>query len=140
MAAPRALRFGAFRLDLVNQCLLRDGAVVPLAPKPFALLCYLVGNPGRLVTKDELLDSVWPDTYVGDAVLKVAIGKVRRALGDEGAEGNVVATVARKGYRFVLDVAADEPGVATPVAQLAPAPDAALPGRAVVPCRAPAWR
>ena len=131
MAAPRALRFGAFRLDLVNQCLLRDGAVVPLAPKPFALLCYLVGNPGRLVTKDELLDSVWPDTYVGDAVLKVAIGKVRRALGDEGAEGNVVATVARKGYRFVLDVAADEPGVATPVAQLAPAPDAALPGRAV---------
>jgi DNA-binding winged helix-turn-helix (wHTH) protein len=107
MAAPRALRFGAYRLDLVNQCLLRDGDVVPLAPKPFALLCYLVANPGRLVTKDELLDAVWPDAYVGDAVLKVAVGKVRRALGDEGSEGGAVATVSRKGYRFVLEVAPD---------------------------------
>lgn len=138
MAAPRALRFGAYRLDLVNQCLLRDAELVPLAPKPFALLCYLVANPGRLVTKDELLDAVWPDTYVGDAVLKVAIGKVRRALGDEGTEGGAVATVSRKGYRFVLDVVPEDvagapkasvaPASLEPLAAgLAPAPPAAVP-------------
>ena len=110
MAAPRVLRFGAFRLDLVNQCLLRGAAAVPLAPKPFAVLCHLAGNHGRLVTKDELLDAVWPDTYVGDAVLKVAIGKVRRALDEDGSESGMVVTVARKGYRFAVAVEAEADG------------------------------
>lgn len=114
MTAPRALRFGAFRLDLVNQCLLRGEAAVALAPKPFAVLSHLARNPGRLVTKEELLDAVWPDTYVGDAVLKVAIGKVRRALDDERDDDAIVVTVARKGYRFAIAVEADGDGASAP--------------------------
>jgi len=135
MPAPRALRFGAYRLDLANQCLMRDGDFVPLAPKPFALLCYLVANAGRLVTKDELLDAVWPDTYVGDAVLKVAIGKVRRALGDEGTDGGVVATVSRKGYRFLLDVVAEDAAGApeSPAADAAPTRGSVGPDATAVP-------
>lgn len=119
MVAPRVLRFGAFRLDLVNQCLLRGDAVVALAPKPFAVLRHLATNPARLVTKDELLDAVWPDTYVGDAVLKVAIGKVRRALDDDATDDAMVVTVARKGYRFAVEVAAD--GDHEAASRLAPA-------------------
>ena len=131
MDAPGAYRFGAYLLDLANQCLLRGDEAVALAPKPFAVLRYLASNPGRLVTKDELLDAVWPDTYVGDAVLKVAIGKVRRALGDDGPEPAVITTVSRKGYRFVPAVVSEADGApadgAAPRFALAPAATVKLP-------------
>jgi DNA-binding winged helix-turn-helix (wHTH) protein/tetratricopeptide (TPR) repeat protein len=111
--APRALRFGPYRLDFANEWLLRGDELVPLAPKPFAVLRHLVTHAGRLVTKDELLDAVWPDAYVGDAVLKVAVGKVRRALADDGPEPAFISTVSRRGYRFVAPVEADDAAVAT---------------------------
>jgi len=57
-------QFASFALDTANECLWRDGAQIALQPKPFAVLRYLVENPGRLITHDELLDKLWPETFV----------------------------------------------------------------------------
>ena len=70
--------FGPFRLDQNHACLWYEAQAIPLPPKVFAVLHYLVTHPNRLVTKDELLDAVWPETAVSDAVVRVAIGALRR--------------------------------------------------------------
>ena len=80
-AAPRWI-FGPFALDLANACLWRGAEAVALPPKAFDVLSYLVTHPDRLVTKDELLDAVWPETAVSDAVVRVAIGVLRKTLDD----------------------------------------------------------
>src|SRR5262245_39040724 len=74
--------FEGFCLDPANACLWCGAEAVPLPPKAFDVLHYLVTHPDRLVTKDELLDAVWAQTAVSEAVVRVAIGAVRRALGD----------------------------------------------------------
>ena len=94
------MQFGPFRLDPVSGQLYRDGLVVPLAPKAFALLQHLASDPGRLFTKEELLESVWPGVFVGDAVLKVAIRDIRKALGDSAVAPHYIETAHRRGYRF----------------------------------------
>ena len=81
----------------------------PAAPKAFALLQYLVVHAGRLVTKEELLDACWPETAVSDGVLKVHIGELRKALGETGRTPRFIATVHRRGYRFVAPVTAAGP-------------------------------
>jgi len=97
------MTFGPFRLDPVSGQLYRGNAVVPLAPKAFALLQHLVSQPGRLFTKEELLESVWPGVFVGDAVLKVAIRDIRKALGDDAQSPKYIETAHRRGYRFRAD-------------------------------------
>jgi pimeloyl-ACP methyl ester carboxylesterase/DNA-binding winged helix-turn-helix (wHTH) protein len=92
--------FGPFRLDPESGQLFRDGAAVPLAPKAFAVLQYLAARPDRLVSKRELLAAVWPDVFVGDAVLKVAIRDIRKALGDSSQTPAYIETAHRRGYRF----------------------------------------
>lgn len=94
------LAFGPFRLDLDAGRLWRGEHPVPLAPRPFALLRYLAERPGRLVTKDELLDAVWPGVFVGDAVLKVAVREIRKALDDLANAPRFLETVHGRGYRF----------------------------------------
>ena len=74
--------FGSFRLDPANACLWHGVETVDLPPKTFAVLHYLVTHPDRLVSKNERLDAVWPETTVTDAVLRVAIGALRKVLGD----------------------------------------------------------
>ena len=81
MASPQWC-FADFRLDPDNACLWRGTQPIALTPKAFDVLHYLVTHPDRLVTKDALLDAVWPETAVSDAVVRIAIGEVRRALGD----------------------------------------------------------
>jgi len=93
--------FDAFRLDLQAECLWHAGEPLRLRRKAFSLLRHLLENSGRLLTKQELLDAVWPDVAVTDAVLKVCISEVRKALGDNAAEPRFVVTVHRRGYRFV---------------------------------------
>ena len=79
------------------------------------MLHYLVTHPDRLVTKDELLDAVWPNTAVTDAVVRVAIGAVRKALGETAQTPRCIATVPRRGYRFLAAVTLGEPSApATP--------------------------
>ena len=75
--------FAPFRLDLRNQCLWRDERVITLTPKAYAVLLCLLKNHSQLMTKEELLNAVWPETYVTDAALKVCIGELRKALGDD---------------------------------------------------------
>ena len=81
---------------------------VHLTPKAFGVLEYLARNADRLVTKHELLDHVWPEVHVGDAVLKVAIGEIRHALGDDPSTPRFVQTARRVGYRFVASVSPAE--------------------------------
>jgi DNA-binding winged helix-turn-helix (wHTH) protein len=81
-----AISFPPFELDPVNQCLWRDQQVISLRPKAYAVLHYLVERPGQLVTKEELLGAVWPESFAGDAVLKVSIGEVRKALQDDSED------------------------------------------------------
>ena len=95
------IRLGAFRLDLDNECLWLGAQVITLRPKAFAVLHYLVRRPGQLVSKEELLNAVWPETFVGDAVLKVAIRQLREALADNPKMPRFIETAHRRGYRFI---------------------------------------
>ncbi len=103
MASPQ-WRFADFRLDPDNACLWRGTQPIALTPKAFDVLHYLVTHPDRLVTKDTLLDAVWAETAVSDAVVRIAIGELRRALGDTAQASRYIATVQRRGYRFVAPV------------------------------------
>ena len=93
--------FDPFCLDVLNECLWRGSLAIPLRPKAFAVLCYLLRHAGRLVTKEELLDAVWPETFVGEAVLKVTVRQIREALDDDPKSPRFIATAHRRGYRFV---------------------------------------
>src|SRR5499427_2038286 len=103
--------FGDFTLDLRRARLLRGDQVVKLRPKPFDVLKYLIENPGRVVTKEELLQAVWPDSFVTDDSLVQCLREVRRALGDD--QQRYIKTVPRRGYIF--DAELTEPGLATPI-------------------------
>jgi DNA-binding winged helix-turn-helix (wHTH) protein len=101
----KRLRFGHYVLDLDRGCLVRDGKEIALRPKTFAVLHYLVENPSRLVSKDELFSAVWPNLAVSDDALVQSIGELRRALADDGPR--MIKTIPRRGYRFESDVSAD---------------------------------
>jgi DNA-binding winged helix-turn-helix (wHTH) protein len=97
-------RVDRLRLDRADECVWLGEVKVTLAPKAFALLRHLAEHRGRLVTKDDLLDAVWPGVFVGDAVLKVAVREIRAALDDDAKEPRFIQTVHRRGYRFVGEV------------------------------------
>jgi predicted ATPase/DNA-binding winged helix-turn-helix (wHTH) protein len=97
--------FPPFRLDTVNQCLWHgDGLAeerILLAPKAFDVLRYLVEHPGRLVGHAELLEALWPKTYVQPEVLKSHIAAIRAVLGDDARKPIYIETLSRRGYRFI---------------------------------------
>jgi DNA-binding winged helix-turn-helix (wHTH) protein len=95
------LRFDRFELDEAQARLTCAGQAVPLAPKPFAVLCALARTPRMLVTKNALLDAVWGHRFVTESVLKSAISEVRAALGDDPKAPRYIETVSRRGYRFI---------------------------------------
>jgi DNA-binding winged helix-turn-helix (wHTH) protein len=113
--------FADFRLDPTNARLWQGAQVIALTPKVFDVLHYLVTHADRLVTKDALLDAVWPETAVSDGVVRMAIGDLRRALGDTAQAPRYIATVQRRGYRFVAPVTCVTPEAAPP-AEATPAP------------------
>jgi pimeloyl-ACP methyl ester carboxylesterase/DNA-binding winged helix-turn-helix (wHTH) protein len=108
MSASQVLTFAEFRLDPERGQLLRGATPVALTPKAFALLEYLATRAGRLVSKQELLDAIWPNVFVGEAVLKGTIRDVRRALGDDSHAPQFIQTAHRRGYRFVAPVVAED--------------------------------
>jgi DNA-binding winged helix-turn-helix (wHTH) protein/predicted ATPase len=97
--------FDPFSLDLANECLWKGSHAIKLRPKAFAVLGYLLDHPGQLVTKEELLNAVWSGTFVGEAVLKVAIRQIRESLGDDSTSPRFIETAHRRGYRFIGSVA-----------------------------------
>jgi TolB-like protein/DNA-binding winged helix-turn-helix (wHTH) protein len=105
--------FGPFRLDAANHTLWRDSEKIPITPKSFDVLRYLVKNAGRLISQNELLEALWQQTYVNPEVLRKYILEIRRALGDSASEPLYVETQPKRGYRFVAAVT-DDDGAATP--------------------------
>ena len=112
-ARERALRgayqFGPFHLDVRERRLSRGSEVIPLRLKVFDTLRVLVENAGRLVTKQELLDTVWPETTVEENNLNHNVSVLRKALGDRATGQQYIETVPRVGYRFVAPVEAAVP-------------------------------
>jgi DNA-binding winged helix-turn-helix (wHTH) protein len=104
MSGDRRFVFAPFSLDATNGSLFRGSEKTPLRSKSFALLRYLLENPHRVVTKEELKAAVWPRSRVVDAALKVGILDIRKALGDDAANPKYIATVGRNGYRFIGSV------------------------------------
>lgn len=102
----QSLSFGNFTLDLTRGCLFRGEEEIRLRPKSFEALRYLVENSGRLISKNELIVAVWPDTSVTDDSLVQCLIDVRRALGDDGHQ--IVKTVPRRGYIFEAEVKGNE--------------------------------
>ena len=98
--AQTLYEFGPFRLDPVERCLWQEGNPVPLTPKAFQTLLFLVENSGRVVEKEELLQRVWPDTFVEEATLAQNIFTIRKQLRDEKADAPYIETVPKRGYRF----------------------------------------
>jgi DNA-binding winged helix-turn-helix (wHTH) protein/tetratricopeptide (TPR) repeat protein len=99
--ARRQIVFRPFHLDLDTERLMRGSSPVPLTPKAFAVLHFLVARSHRLVTKEEILGTLWAGTNVQDAVLKVCIAEIRKALGDRARAPRYIETSPRRGYRFV---------------------------------------
>jgi TolB-like protein/DNA-binding winged helix-turn-helix (wHTH) protein/Flp pilus assembly protein TadD len=111
--------FKAFRLDTADHLVWRNGERVPLAPKAFDVLAYLVEHAGRLVTQDEILEALWSETYVNPEVLRKYILEIRKALGDRPDNPEFIETVPKRGYRFVAPVE-EESTAETPVATRSP--------------------
>jgi len=99
--------FRSFRLDPVNQCLWHGGNRVALTPKAFDMLRYLVEHPGRLVTQDEILEALWPETYVNPEIIKKYILEIRKGLGDRHDKPEFIQTFPKRGYQFVAAVSDD---------------------------------
>jgi pimeloyl-ACP methyl ester carboxylesterase/DNA-binding winged helix-turn-helix (wHTH) protein/class 3 adenylate cyclase len=103
------IAFGPFRLEIADATLWKGQQSLPLTPKAFSVLQCLTQRPGRLVTKDELFNAVWPGVFVGDAALKVCVREIRRTLADDPKEPQFIETVHRRGYRFIARVTALAP-------------------------------
>src|ERR1700693_1630381 len=101
-------RFGQFALDSWKRTVSRADSPVSLTPKAFDVLLFLGQNPNRLVTKEELLQAVWADTFVEEGNLKQYISHLRKALGDNSEDTRLIVTIARKGYQFTGDVTVAE--------------------------------
>ena len=104
MPGTRQWCFGPFRLDPTTESLWRDEVLLPLPPKPFAVLAYLVAHAGQVVSKETLLEAVWPHTAVTEGVLKTCLGQIRQVLGETARSPQYIATLYRRGYRFVAPV------------------------------------
>jgi len=96
--------FGDVRVDMGRMAALRGNVPIPLEPKAFDVLAYLIAHRDRLVTKEELLDTVWTGTFVTPNVLTRAVAQIRKALGDESQNARFIETAARRGYRFIAPV------------------------------------
>jgi DNA-binding winged helix-turn-helix (wHTH) protein/predicted ATPase len=109
MPPEQALQFGPYRLAGPHGPLWCDAQVVPVPPKALAVLWRLATQAGEVVTKEALLDAVWPGTVVSEGVLTACLHTLRRALGEDAQQPRYIATVHRLGYRFVTPVTAGAP-------------------------------
>src|SRR6266850_4638299 len=97
-------RFGNVDVDFLNLRVTVDGKIRPLEPKSFRLLLFLIENPGRVVSKEEILQAVWAGTFVSDNALTRAVAQVRKAIGDDPRQPRYIETIPTVGYRFLASV------------------------------------
>ena len=105
MPGKQVYEFGPYRVDVALSRVERAGAAIPLPPKAFDLLVLLARNPDRVVGKSELIDTLWPNTFVDDANLTQHVYTLRKALGDQPDGRPYIETVARRGYRLAAVLA-----------------------------------
>jgi DNA-binding winged helix-turn-helix (wHTH) protein len=98
------LGFGPYRVDLLRQELRRGDDVVHVEPQVFDLLVHLMRNRDRVVSKDELFDTIWQGRIVSEAALSSRINAARKAVGDDGDRQDVIRTMHKRGFRFVAEV------------------------------------
>ena len=127
MAGSHVFHFGEFTLEAAERRLTQRSEIIHLSPKTHDVLALLLRHAGHLVTKDELLSRVWPDTSVEEGILTVHISALRKALGDDKRSSGFIETVPRSGYRFVAPVsrAPDDRGRVTPHGDEGSAPEEA---------------
>ncbi len=120
----RYFEFGQFRIDMEGRALWRGSQIVQLTPKAFDTLAALVERRGEVVSRNELIRAVWPDTFVGSGNLNSNIFALRRALNERAGEENFIATVPRRGYRFIAEIrqTADQPDLPCPEGSVAVLP------------------
>jgi DNA-binding winged helix-turn-helix (wHTH) protein/predicted ATPase len=129
MPEQRILIFEPFCLDVGNEQLWRVQEVIHLTHKAFAVLHYLAEQAGQLVTKDELLEVVWPQTHVSEAALAVCMREIRQAIGDSPRTPRFIETVHGRGYRFMTTVTIADRLPASPLPRVPPSPPPLLVGR-----------
>src|SRR5450631_3067300 len=105
---PFVFRFGDFEVREREFLLIKAREPVPLEPKAFRVLIFLLRNPGRLIKKDEILNAVWEDCSVSDNSLTRSIATIRRLLGDDSRNPRYIETLATVGYRFICKVEVSE--------------------------------
>jgi len=110
-------RFGEFRFDAATRQLFRAGVELPLSPKAFELLRLLIEHRPRALSKSELQQLLWPDTFVSEGNLPLLVSQIRAALGDTANGARFVRTVHRFGYAFCAAVT--DPAIAPPPALVA---------------------
>jgi DNA-binding winged helix-turn-helix (wHTH) protein len=103
-------QFGEFTLEVGERRLSRGGTPIHVGPKTYDVLVALVRKPGRLVTKRELLEQVWPGAFVEEGILTVHASSLRKLLGDVSGHPAYIETVTGSGYRFVANVISLAPG------------------------------
>ena len=99
-----SIAFEGFVLDLESGVLSRGTTLIDLRPKLYALLVYLIGSPGRLIPKEELMTALWGTTHVTDGSLNRAVTALRSALNDDSPQNRIIETVPRRGYRFTAGI------------------------------------
>jgi DNA-binding winged helix-turn-helix (wHTH) protein/tetratricopeptide (TPR) repeat protein len=128
-ADPKVVyEFGPFRMDPYKQILLRGGQVIAVTPKAFETLLVLVRSRGEVVSKEELLKEIWPDSFVEEANLSQHIFKLRKALGDTLEGERYIVTLPGRGYRFAVPVRKITEGDEVPIAQASAREQSPTPG------------
>lgn len=113
MGQEAVLLFADVRIDLAGECVWRGEQALKFTPTAFALLHYLAAHPGRLLTKNALLDALWPETAVTEGVLTTHVRQIRQALGDEAKVLRYIETVHRRGYRWIASITTNSPPVSS---------------------------
>lgn len=103
-ASPTIYEFGPFVLDTLQHALLKDGKPVALTPKTYDTLLLLVQNHGRMMSKDQLMKALWPDSFVEEANVTQQVSMIRKALGEASSDPHYILTIPARGYRFVAAV------------------------------------
>src|SRR5271163_4768604 len=106
MKAEEIFKFGEFQMDARARTLRRREAIVAINFRAFNVLLYFVQNPGKVLTRDELLKNVWPDAFVDEHSLAQSISVLRRALEEKPGDNSYIVTLPGRGYQFVSEVQA----------------------------------
>jgi predicted ATPase/DNA-binding winged helix-turn-helix (wHTH) protein len=116
--AQKNLQFGPFELSSKERVLRREGEVLPLGSRALDILIYLAGHPGEVISKQELIDHVWPDVTVEDGSIRVHVAAIRKALGDGQFGNRYIANIKGRGYSFVGNVVSRAGGTESGSARL----------------------